>query len=77
MALWPPLGGKDVNGLGNPDPRPARMVCRAPDPDAIPHGQPQRCFCGRSAEIPDFASRRAARQPVPDTSQPADRHTAN
>ncbi|MFZ1814500.1 MAG: 4Fe-4S dicluster domain-containing protein [Rhizobiaceae bacterium] len=44
MALKPEISGNAINGLGETQARPARMVYWAPDPDTIPHGRMQRWF---------------------------------
>lgn len=70
MARMPALSGNTVNGLGESEPRPARMVYWSPDPDAIPHGGLQRYFYAQSAKLPAFAERRAARQQILDAPLP-------
>ncbi|SDE13781.1 4Fe-4S dicluster domain-containing protein [Ruegeria marina] len=63
-ALAPRLSGNTVNGLGEEAQRRPRMVYWAPFPEDIPHGPLQHYFYRQSAKMPEFASRRAARQAV-------------
>ena len=60
-ALVPPVSGNDINGLGEAEPRRARMVYWAPDPDDIPHGPMQRWFYTRDPDDPHIARARAER----------------
>ncbi len=71
MALRPPVSGNVINGLGEPDRRPASTVYWAPDPDDIPHGAMQKWFYTVDPGHPDFAVERAKRTrinatPLPD-----------
>lgn len=70
MTRWPELSGNAVNGLGESDRRPARMVYWAPDPGVIPHGNLQRYFYEQSEKVPQFAVARAVRQKVLDAPLP-------
>jgi len=70
MALMPPVSGNAINGLGEADPRPPRVVYWAPDPDTIPHGAVQRWFY-KANDSPELAAERALRmqesaRPLPD-----------
>lgn len=64
MALWPRVSGDAVNGLGETEPRPARIVYWAPNPDDIPHGRLQRWFYTRDPDDPDIARARADRASI-------------
>lgn len=64
VDLHPGVSGNDINGLGEENPRPAKMVYWAPDPDDIPHGVLQKYFYGQSTKVPEFAVARAARQEI-------------
>ena len=66
----PDLSGNTVNGLGETEFRRPRMVYWAPDPGTIPHGPLQLYFLERSADVPEFANRRAKRQKVLDAPLP-------
>lgn len=73
MSLWPDVSGNDVNGLGEPDFRRARMVYWATDLDDIAHGPLQGYFGRRSSQDTRFTDARARRQsvfdaPLPDVS---------
>lgn len=61
LASAPAVSGNKINGLGEDAFRPPRMVYWAPDMDDIPHGDLQRYFYKRSAEVPAFTDARAAR----------------
>jgi epoxyqueuosine reductase QueG len=61
MALRPDVSGNEINGLGEPKRRPARMVYWAPDPDDIPHGRMQRWFYTRDPDDPHIKRARADR----------------
>ncbi len=60
-ALFPAVSGDAINGLGETEPRPARMVYWAPNPDDIPHGKLQRWFYTRDPDDPHIARARAER----------------
>ncbi|MGB0927960.1 MAG: 4Fe-4S dicluster domain-containing protein [Pikeienuella sp.] len=61
MAVTPDVSGNEINGLGETEPRAARMVYWAPDPDDIPHGKMQRWFYSRDPDDPHIAKARADR----------------
>ena len=61
QALAPPESGNAINGLGESEPRPARVVYWAVDPDTIPHGRLQRWFYQVDPDNPDLAKARQAR----------------
>lgn len=61
MALKPGVSGNTINGLGETEPRPPRMIYWAPDPDAIPHGKMQRWFYQVDPANPHIAKARADR----------------
>lgn len=63
-ALAPAVSGDAINGLGEAERRPARMVYWAPDPDAIPHGKLQRWFYTRDPGDPHLAKARAERAAI-------------
>lgn len=60
-ALRPAVSGNAVNGLGETERRPARIVYWAPDPDEIPHGGMQRWFYTRDPDDPHIAKARSER----------------
>lgn len=60
-ALVPPVSGNTINGLGETEPRPPRVVYWAPDPATIPHGAMQRWFYQVDPGNPHMAAARAAR----------------
>lgn len=64
MALAPPVSGNAVNGWGEFEPRRARMVYWAPDPDDIPHGNMQRWFYTCGADDPHLQKARADRAKI-------------
>lgn len=70
MAVWPPVSGNTVNGLGERDHRRPEMVYWAPDPNAIPHGGLQYYFYAQSSKEPEFARLRSLRQKVLDAPLP-------
>lgn len=70
LALKPAISGNEINGLGEADMRPPRMVYWAPDPDAIPHGQMQGYFYRQSAKVPEFGEKRAERMKVSEAPMP-------
>ena len=70
MALVPEISGNTVNGLGEEDLRPPRMVYWAPDMSQIPHGGLQGYFYKRSSLEPAFGDARAARQEILQTPLP-------
>ncbi|TCL01485.1 4Fe-4S dicluster protein [Shimia isoporae] len=81
MARVPEQSGNALNGLDETEPRRARMVYWAPNPDDIPHGGMQRYFLERSAREPAFGAARAKRQkvldaPLPDIAQEAVERTS-
>lgn len=61
MALKPAVSGNAINGLGEPEFRPARVVYWASDPDTIAHGAMQRWFYGVDPANSDIARAREAR----------------
>jgi ferredoxin len=63
-ALWPDVSGNTINGLGEAEPRPPRLVYWAPDPDDIPHGPLQRYFYTRGGDDQARARIRAERQAI-------------
>jgi len=72
--LWPDISGNDINGLGEEEQRPPRMIYWAPDPADIPHGELQRWFYTVDPGHPDFAKERLRRTaaietPLPDVAQ--------
>lgn len=64
LRLMPEISGNKVNGLGETEVRPPRMVYWAPDPKTIPHGNLQFYFYGKAAQVPEFAEQSAARREV-------------
>lgn len=64
MALRPAVSGNAINGRGEAQARPPRMVYWAPDPDTIPHGAMQRWFYGVDPANPHIARAREARAQV-------------
>ena len=78
VAVTPATSGNSVNGLDEPDKRRPSMVYWAPDPDDIVHGPMQKFFYAQSAQVPEFAIKRAERVALFDiplaalTDQPAD-----
>lgn len=70
-ALIPEVSGNAINGLGEAERRPARMVYWAPNPDDIPHGRMQRWFYGVDPENPHLKRAREDRarilaEPMPE-----------
>jgi epoxyqueuosine reductase len=65
-ALAPPISGNTINGLGEPNPRPPRMVYWAPNPDSIAHGAMQKWFYSVDPGNPHISDARAARAAVQD-----------
>ncbi len=61
MALAPPVSGNAINGLGETQLRPPRVVYWANDPDQIPHGAMQRWFYQVDPANPHLAQARAER----------------
>jgi epoxyqueuosine reductase len=64
MALWPDISGNEINGLGQDQLRPPRMIYWAPEPDTIAHGGLQKWFYSVDPGIPDFALERKKRQEI-------------
>ena len=64
MALRPAVSGNAINGLGEAQVRPPRMVYWAPDPDTIAHGAMQRWFYGVDPHNPHLARAREQRARV-------------
>lgn len=61
MALWPGVSGNQINGLGEADVRPPRLVYWATNPDTIAHGALQRWFYQVDPDNPQLAQARAQR----------------
>ena len=61
MALAPDVSGNAINGLGEGEVRPARVVYWAVNPDDIPHGAMQRWFYTVDPDAPPIQAARAAR----------------
>ncbi|MDX1822829.1 MAG: 4Fe-4S dicluster domain-containing protein [Paracoccaceae bacterium] len=64
MALAPDVSGNAINGLGEGEVRPARVVYWAVNPDDIPHGAMQRWFYTVDPDAPPIQAARAARQAI-------------
>ncbi len=61
MALKPEIAGNAINGLDETEPRAARTVYWAVDPDTIPHGKMQRWFYMADPENPEIIGARQDR----------------
>lgn len=70
IALRPDISGNAVNGLGETETRPPRLVYWAPDPGTIPHGAMQRWFYTVNANDPRLTETRAWRQKILDAPLP-------
>lgn len=60
MALMPAVSGNAINGLGENEPRPPRVVYWAQDPSTIPHGDAQLWFYRRN-DSPEMSAERGRR----------------
>ena len=82
LELFPTVSGNEINGLGEAEKRPPRMVYWAPNPDDIPHGDLQRWFYSVDPDNPHIAEARKKRAivtaaPLPEvTGSPVERPPA-
>ena len=64
MALYPPISGNEINGLGEENARKPSYVYWGNDPDDVAHGAVQRWFYTVDPGLKEFGEFRAKRQDV-------------